>query len=460
MLAPSPARSGPWGHSVDIIKNRLEALNRWQREHGDVVRLQLAHIHAHLVSNPADVALVLHDSNRHYNKQTRGNVLLKLVIGNGLLVSEGSFWLRQRRIAQPAFARRRIEGFARTMVTSAEAMATEWEALAKRGDPVDIADEMMRLTLSVVSSTLFSADVSADARRIGESVSFLIADTNRRIDSAITLPLAVPTKNNRAFRAHRRRLDDVVYGIIRARRTGPRRDDLLSMLLEARDEESGEGMNDTQLRDEVMTMFLAGHETTANLLSWTWHLLSQSPTVSRRLHDELDRVLGGRTPEYDDLESLSFTTQVLKEALRLYPPAWLIARNPLEDRVIGGYHIPAGSLVFLAPWVTHRHPSVWRDPEGFDPDRFAPERAREIPKGAYFPFGGGPRICIGNHFAMMEAQLLLATLAQRFQLESVPGLLPEPEPLITLRPKNGMWMRITSRRAALSTSQAAGGHRR
>ncbi|MDP3767798.1 MAG: cytochrome P450, partial [Dehalococcoidia bacterium] len=255
-----------------------------------------------------------------------------------------------------------------------------------------------------------------------------------------------PTPTNLRFRRAMRTLDDIVYGMIEARRNnGADKDDLLSMLLEARDEETGEGMSDKQLRDEVFTMFTAGHETTAAALAWTWYLLSQHPEAEGRLHNELGSVLSGRTPGLDDLQRLPYTRMVIEETLRLYPPVWSIGRMALREDTVLGYRIPAKGQVLLSSYVTHRHPEFWDEPERFDPERFAPERAASRPRYAYFPFGGGPRQCIGNEFAMMEAQLALATLAQRYRLRLVPGQVVEPEPAVTLRPRHGVMVTVEAR---------------
>jgi cytochrome P450 len=279
--------------------------------------------------------------------------------------------------------------------------------------------------------------------RIGEAVTILNRHTTARFDSPIGLLLAgVPPLMPRPRRALRT-LDEVVFGILRDRRRGASEGgDLLSTLVELRDEETGEGMSDRQLRDEVMTLLLAGHETTANALAWTWHLLGRHPAAAERLRAELAAVLGRRMPTVADLPQLPWTRMVLEEAMRLYPPAWLISRAAMEDDVIGGYHVPRGATVILSPWVTHRHPDLWDDPERFDPERFAPARVAARPRFAYFPFGGGPRLCIGSGFAMTEAQLVLASVASRYRLEPVPGHEPRLEPLVTLRPRDGLPMRV------------------
>jgi cytochrome P450 len=305
---------------------------------------------------------------------------------------------------------------------------------------------MMRLTLTIVCQTLFSSDISTEADEVGQALTTVLKHTIDRMQSLFDLAEILPLPENRRFYEALRTLDQVVYGMIKERRrSGRDTGDLLSMLVFARDEETGQSMSDKQLRDEVMTIFLAGHETTANALGWTWYLLSRHPEVTRRLEAELAEVLDGRTPTLDDLSKLNYTSMVIQEAMRLYPPAWIIGRNAVEADQIDGYDIPADSSIILSPYVTHRHPGFWDNPEGFDPERFSPQQTKDRPYFAYFPFGGGPRLCIGNNFALMEAKLVLATVAQRYRLELVPGHPVEPEPLVTLRPKYGLLMTLRPR---------------
>jgi cytochrome P450 len=299
--------------------------------------------------------------------------------------------------------------------------------------------EMMRLTLRIVGETLLAYDPSDAASEVGAALRFLLSIANRRASSVLHLPPSVPTFENLRFRRALATLDQVVLRIIAERRRNPGdRGDLLSMLMQSRDEETGESMDDRQLRDEAMTIFLAGHETTANALGFTWLLLSRHPATFRELRAELSQVLGGRSPTLADLPRLTLTRRILQESMRLYPPAWIIGRSVIGPDEIGGYEIPARSIVFISPYVVHRHPRLWENPEGFDPHRFA----QEPPRGAYFPFGGGPRMCIGNGFASMESELLLATIAQRVRPDLVPGHRVELEPSITLRPRFGLRMTI------------------
>jgi cytochrome P450 len=440
-LGARKAAPGPRGHPVlgslpavrrDPLKVFLESF----RDYGDVVRFRFGPIIGHLVSAPSGVNHILAENNKNYGKQTRGYESLRYVLGNGLLTSEGDFWKRQRRIAQPAFHRQRIGGFAQAMLRAASDAAARFES--QRGQVIDVADEMMRLALRIVGETLLGHDPSGEASEVSSALSFLLAMVNQRTSRVIFFSRPIlPTPENFRIRRSLATLDGIVHRIIAERRARPG-DDLLSMLMEATDESTGEKMDDRQLRDEAMTILLAGHETTANALTWTWLLLSRYPAAMRELRQELSDVLGGRPPIVEDLPRLRFTRMVIEESMRLYPPAWIIARSVAETDEIGGYEIPAGSIVFVSPYVVHRHPSFWRDPEGFDPRRFESEK----PRGAYFPFGGGPRMCIGNGFATMEAELVLATIAQRVRFELQPGHPVALDPSITLRPRHGMKMRV------------------
>jgi len=433
-----------FGHLPALRRSRVGILVDGMNHAGDTFRIQVPWMHATVFTDPEHVKAILQLRHENFGKQTRGFDQLRIFLGNGLLTSEGSFWLRQRRIAQPAFHKARLAGFARGMVKAAEDMADAW---ARRSDPeIDVSKQMMAVTLRIVSETLLGRDVSAEADHVGTAITALLENVQARMTLPVDVPLHWPTPLNRRYHRAAGVIDQVVLDMIAARRKeSGRHDDLLAMLIEARDEESGEAMDDRQLRDEVMTIFMAGHETTANALAWTFHLLSLHPTVRERLDAELAAVLGGRSPTIEDLPQLTYTKQIVQESLRLYPPAWVIGRNVIEDDEIGGYFLPKGTLAFVSPFLTQRNPRVWENPEGFDPDRFSPERSAGRHPFAFFPFGGGPRLCIGNGFAMMEAQLLLAVFAQRFHLDMVPGHRVVPEPMITLRPKGGLPMRLVPR---------------
>jgi len=403
-----------------------------------------------LVSDPALIRDVFVTHNQRFHKG-RGLEKSKRLLGNGLLTSEDEFHLRQRRLIQPAFHRDRIASFADTMTAIADRVQAGWTG----GAELDLATEMSRLTLLIVGKTLFDVDVEAQASDVGDAMTGLSESfwTLMLPFSEVLERLPIP-RLRRARRA-RERLDAVIYGIINERRAnGADRGDLLSMLLLAQDaEDHGRRMTDIQVRDEAMTLFLAGHETTANALTWTWHLLGHAPDVDRRLHDELDEVLGGRLPTMADVERLPYTTRVVTESMRLYPPAWLVGRRAVEATRLGDYDVPVRSIVVISQWVVHRDARHYPDPERFDPDRWTPEFRAHLPRFAYFPFGGGPRQCIGESFAWMELVLVLATLAQRWRFEPVAGHPVVPHAVVTLRPKYGMKMTACSRQLAAGSRQ-------
>ena len=422
---------------------------------GDVVRFRLLNRSLFLVAHPRDARRVLQDHANQYDKGTRGFRVLRVFLRNGLLTSEGAHWLRQRRIVQPAFHRDRIAGFGDTMTSAAGDLVDDW--LRSPSETVNVTADMMRLTLRIVGETLLSTDVSQEADRVGQALHTMLRSANEAIGRVVPMPAWWPGRANRVQRAAMRTLDDVILEIIASRRTSAGRagsmarasdDDLLSMLMEARDEETGEGMSDAQLRDEVMTIFLAGHETTAIALGWTWHLLASHPSVRQRLERELDHALGGRPPTMADLSRLGYVDQVVKESMRLYPPAWVVSRRPMSEDVVGGCRIPAGAIVLTSPYVTHRHPEFWPNPERFDPDRFDPTRSVERPPFAYFPFGGGPRQCIGNTFAMMELVLVVSAIAQRCRLDATDRREIGGDPAITLRAATPITMRVSRRAGA------------
>ena len=442
--APTYPASGLLGSLTRFRRDPLELLMSGFRELGDVVHFRLFTRGLILVAHPGDVRVVLQEHAANFNKRTPGFNVLRAFLREGLLTSEGDRWLRQRRIAQPAFHSTRIAGFGDAMTRAASQLVDHWLS-APAPDVVDVTAEMMRLTLRIVGEALLSTDVSHDADRVGQALNIMLVGANRAIGRTIPRPDWWPTPERRRLRAAMRTLDELVLDIIATRRAGDADpDDLLSMLMEARDEDTDEGMSDAQLRDAVMTIFLAGHETTAIALGWTWYLLSRHEAVRQRLFTDIDTVLNGRTPTVADLPQLGYVERVVKESMRLYPPAWVISRCATEDDVIGGCRIPAGSIVLVSPYVTHRHPRFWTNPEDFDPDRFESARQTER-RFAYIPFGGGPRRCIGNSVAMMELVLVVATIAQRCRLDLPPGEPVATRPSITLRAATPIRMRVSPR---------------
>ena len=411
------------------------------RQYGDVVQYRMAGERVFLITDPQYIKDILVTHNRNFTK-SRGLERTKRILGNGLLTSEGAVHLRQRRLMQPAFHRDRIAGYGRTMVEYADRMRCGW----RDGTTLDIAREMNRLTLSIVGKTLFDADVESQAASVGEALTGVMESFWTTLLPFADLLERLPVPRLRRARMMRARLDAIIYRMIADRRASGRdHGDLLSMLLTAQDEDDGGVMTDQQVRDEAMTIFLAGHETTANALTWTWYLVSEHPEASQRLHQEVDRVLQGRLPSVEDIPRLPYVERVVTEAMRLYPPAWLIGRRAIAEYAFGPYLAPPRAILIMSPFIVHRDARYFRDPERFDPDRWTPERKASLPPFAYFPFGGGPRRCIGESFAWMELILIVATIAQRWDLRLVPGHPVAPQPLITLRAKHGMRMTVTAR---------------
>jgi len=405
--------------------------------HRNLIHSRLFFLDSYLVNKPDYIEQVLLTNQQNYVKSQFARTALGPLLGDGMLLSEGAFWRRQRGIAAPAFHHRRIAGMIDATGAETEAMLARWQG---RHEPFNVAAEMMGLTLSIIARTMFSIDVGSEIETIRQLMDEVVARPASLLD-VFGLPSWLPRFYSRRFRAAVAAFDALVARLVAERRaeTGDR-GDLLSMLLAARDPETGAGMDDKLLRDEILTIFLAGHETTANALSWCWFLLAQHPEAEARLHAELDRVLGGRTPGFADLAELKYTRMIFDEALRLYPPAHTIARTALGEDHLGGVRIRPGAAIFISIYVTHRNPTLWPEPDRFDPDRFAPEAVAGRHRFAYLPFSGGPRICIGNSFAVAEAQVILATIAQRHRLRLAPGRPVEPIAQVTLRPKHGIWV--------------------
>jgi cytochrome P450 len=435
---PGPRDVVPGWTIVSFYRDPIGSLQRMARTYGDVARFRWGSRYEHLLVHPELVERVLVTEQRAFVK---GQALqeTKRILGEGLLTSEGDFHLRQRRLVQPLFHRRRIAAYAEEMVACTERALGRW----RDGAEVDAHDEMTRLTLAIVARTLLAADVEGEAPEIGRALTDALDSLQRFMLPFPDLVELVPLPSTRRLRASRERLDATIYRLIEERRARPGGGDLLSLLLEARDED-GKAMPDEQVRDEAMTIFLAGHETTANALAWTWLLLARNPEAEGRLHAELDGVLGGRAPEPDDLVRLPELDRILSESLRLYPPAWLIGRRAAREVELGGYVLPPGSIALVSPYVTHRDARFFPEPDRFDPGRWADEVEAARPRFSFFPFGGGVRRCIGESFALMEAKLVLATIAQRWRLRHLGGevgLLPR----ITLRPRGPISVRLERR---------------
>jgi cytochrome P450 len=436
---PGPPSSRWRGSFSQYTRDPLTFLPEAIRTYGDVIGLRFLKFRVYFLNHPDMIEELLVAQARKFGK---GRVLKAnaRLFGKGLLTSEGAFWLRQRRLAQPAFHRARIASYAEAMVQYAQKLTTTW----RHGEERDIHVEMMGLTLQIVGKTLFGAEVTREVKQVGRALEALM-ELNSDFRRLMLVPGWLPTLTNIRAELAIRRLDRMIYRIIREERTsGEDRGDLLSLLLRAQDDD-GSHMSDVQLRDEALTIFLAGHETTAVALSWTWWLLDQHPEIEAKLHAELNLILQGRTPTLEDLPSLRYTEQVITESMRLYPPAWGMARMALEDTELAGYRVGKGSGVTVSQWAVHRDPRWYQEPLAFRPERWEGDLAKRIPRFAYFPFGGGPRQCIGNAFALMETTLVLATIAQQFRFRIVPQHPVVPIASITLRPRYGIRVVIEKR---------------
>ena len=437
---------GPDGHPLlgslgELRRDQLAFLLKNSQHYGPVMKFRIGPARIILVTSPDGVQQVLQTNNHNYTKKARGFDGLRDLLGNGLLVSDGEFWLKQRRLMQPAFHRHKIEGFGSMIVSEVSTMLTGWERIAASGQLINLSHEMMSLTLSVITRALFNDRIADESGKIGSTVTTLLEDAIYRFEHPFALPYWFPSARNFRYNQAKASLHAVIDGIINRRlASGQEYGDLLDMLIQARDEDTGQGMSPEQLRQEAITLFIAGHETTAVLLSWTFYLLSKNLNARDRLQAEVRQVLAGRVPTVEDIPDLAYTRMVLDETMRLYPPAWITSRKSIEADEIEGFLIPAGADVSISPYATHHDPNLWPDPEQFDPERFSPERSAGRHRYAYFPFGGGPRQCIGNNLALLEAQLILAAITQRYNLDLAPGREVETEPLITLRPKDGPWM--------------------
>ncbi len=442
----SPVRTfpGPRGHWLlgalpHMRRDLLGFLETCQREHGDAAYFRVPNRRSMLLSHPTDIETVLVTDNRKFIKNYALQFLRPL-LGNGLVLNEGDDWLRQRRLIQPAFSRPRIESYAPLMAECIDRMLATWQP----GQVRNLHREMIEVTMSIAGRTLLGIDLGQAFDEVTACLEAVMHDFLGRFRSPLPLPFWFPSPGNLQLKRTIHRLDKILQELIDARRAAGGGDDFLSLLLQARDEGDGRGLSDKQIRDEVMTMFLAGHETTANTLSWTWLLLARHPQVQRLVQAEVRDVCGSDNHSVADVGKLPFCERVIKESMRLYPPAYIVGRRPLDDIEIGRHFVPRGMNVLMSQWVVQRDPRWYERPLEFDPDRWLPERAANLPKYAYFPFGGGPRVCIGNTFAMFEATLILATIAQRFHLEPIDDGPVRIQPAITLRPAGPISLRLSA----------------
>jgi cytochrome P450 len=442
-LPPGPKGLPLFGLAFQVLRDPLETLRRLAREYGDIVCVPIVNQHRIFLNHPDYIEQVCIVQQAKFHKSKLTKDVTQRLLGQGLLISEGDFWRRQRRLAQPAFHRSRINEYGATMVERAEVRMKQW----RDGDVRDITQEMMAMTLDIAVRTLFGSTLQAEAEQVGDSLGYLMRYSLRKARSPIKIPENWPTPANRRARRETQFLDSLVYGIIEERQAEGNTNhhhDLLAMLMSAMDED-GTQMTPQQLRDESMTLFLAGHETTALTLSWAWYMLSENPAAEARLHEELHGILAGRAPELADFERLVYLRAVVNETLRLYPAAYIVARTSVAPCTIAGYDFPSDTTMIMAQWVMHRDPRYFDDPEVFRPERWLNGLENRLPAGAYFPFGDGPRRCIGQGFALLESALVLATIAQKYRFRLVPGHPVIPDPLVTLRAKHGIRMIFDAR---------------
>jgi cytochrome P450 len=431
-----PKSKGHWllGDTMELVKSPLAYVIKRQKQLGNLFEVHSVSHKVMFATHPEVAKHLLVDNNKAYYKSFDYQIL-KMVLGEGLISSDGNFWLKQRRLAQPAFHKKRLDMMFNTMLEETVQLCKRLDEMQKNNQTFNLNHELTTITINIVAKTLFGSQIDASIELVGKHITQLNAYIVNKVNNPLLPPVWVPTAKNLAFKKAMKDLNDIIYKIIADRRNHPHeQDDLLSMLMEARDEETGEGMTDLQLRDEILTLFVAGHETSATSLSWIMILLSQNPAWMDKCKEEIQHVLSNRLPALEDLQKLPLLKRVIDEALRMYPPAWIVGRKALEDDEVLGFKIKKGYNIIISTYVIHRHPDFWDAPDTFDPDRFLPEKTAGRHKYAYFPFGGGPRMCIGNNFALMEMTLILAMMLQRYT--PVAGKEHfEWESLVTLRPK-------------------------
>jgi len=437
-LAPGPRGNFVTGNLAAFKEDPIKMIMDLQRDYGDVSRQRLGPYLMHVVTGPDAVRHVLQGNYKNYS---RGKFYenFKLFFGDGLLTTDGEYWLRHRRMAQPLFHRKVVDGCTDSATVAIGAMLDRWDRGLEGGEPVELVAEMMQVSLSILGRVVFNMDFSGYADVISPSVLVGLQTMMPQGNVNDFIPRWAPTPYNRRLSRALRSLRDVMHKVIAEHEVGGDGTiDLITLLQSAKDEETGRALTDQELHDEVMTIFMAGHETTGNGMAWTLYAVAEHPEVRERLEAEVDEVLGGRPPTLEDLARLTYTKMVVDESLRVYPPIWGFTRDPIVDDEIDGYYIPADSTIFLAPYATHRHPSVWENPEAFDPERFAPGKADSVPPFAYFPFGAGSRKCIGFHLALLQMQLATAMVSQRYRVQMVPGHPVEYGRMVALRPAHGI----------------------
>ena len=441
--APGPPATHFFATLRDMRRDILKVMHEATKTYGDVVRFKLGPRTMYLLNHPDHVEQILERRCQNYERRGRSTDKMKAVCGDSLLTTDGAMWKRERQLMQPAFHQKHVEGFSSLITQATQEMLERWETHAASGRALDVSSEMVRLTSTIVGQAFFGADVAGDALAMEGALQVLLDHTYQRFEAIVDWEGIFPGLAGRPFKDALRTVDGVVRRIIEGRRgSSDEHHDLLAMLLGARDLENIGGMSDQQLRNETITMLLAGYETTAHALAWTIYAISEHSDLEHRLLEEIQRAIGERGPGLEDLPGLEFTTRIIKESLRLYPPIWAVERRTVADDEIGGYRISAGSSVFISPYALHRHPLFWENPETFDPDRFTLDRSKNRPHLAYIPFGAGPHQCIGSPLAMLEARLILPALFRRFHFRVVPGHVIAAKPGITLRFKDGLPMTL------------------
>ncbi len=435
------------GHLLQLKKDPLGFLLRVSRETGDIIQLKLGPRKVTFLKHPEFIKHVFLDESKNYDKGTRGWDKLRVILRKGVFTSDGKLWQRQRKTMQPGFQRERIISLARVMIEETQNLVTEWELYSKKGQAVDVHQEMMKITFRIIAKSMFSEDLNQkQIQMVSHDLPLILDYGAKSYQKFLDLPLSFPTPVHLKVRKAVRNLDNMVMNIIKERRKKDSEDqDLLSILLNAKDPDTGMGMDDMEIRDQVMTIMLAGHETTANSLSFALYLLSKNPAITHKLESEADNVLNGNPPGIEDLTKLRFTLKVFQEALRLFPPVWLIPRRSLKEDTIGGMRIPQGRTVFVCTFTLHRDPRFWEDPETFNPERFTEGNSNIFHNFTYIPFGVGARTCMGKDFALIEAPIILATLFQKFRIISASDSPLTLDPSLTLRPKKPIWAKIQMR---------------
>lgn len=440
---PGPEKGIPLSEAREVQQDTLGYIMKAAAKYGDIVRYPIGFWNIYFLNHPDYIQHVMLDNWQNYGRDTFQYNNFRYVTGDGLLTTDGDFWLRHRRLIQPSFHRQRLVGLVDKMVAVIDRMMTRWHNIAKAGETIDIDEEMMRVALEIVGQALFSIDLTDDAHDLAHDMLELLDYVVFRAKILIVPPPIIPIPRNIRFRRNLKQFDNLIYGLIEQRRATPTDDDdLLNMLLQSTFQD-GTYMSDQEVRDECLTMLIAGYETVAAGLTWSFYLLSQHHDVRDKLEAEADAL--AHAPTFADVAELGYTEQIFNEALRLYPPNWIISRNALAEDEIGGYYIPAKALVVLSSYAVHHNPDIWPDPYQFDPDRFTPDKVKARSKFAHIPFGGGPHLCIGKDFALVEAKLVLATVAQQFRLEVAEGVVVEPLPQVTIRPKYGLRMKLIRR---------------